>query len=85
MQEEFKRLIIRIAKKRIFKEKIVEIQTFVNSFVSSLFIQFSANMFVFTKSTFFISKKSIQSYNFFYSSFSSAFEIVSKQFMFAQF
>ena len=88
MQKKFKRLIIRIAKNKVFKRKIIEVSIFVNSFVSFFFtqsIQFSTNVFVFTESAFFFSEKSVQFYNFFYSSFSFAFEIVSKQFAFAQF
>ena len=88
MQKKFKRLIIRIAKKRVFKEKIIEASIFVNFFVSFFFTQsaqFSTNVSVFTKSAFFFSEKSVQFYNSSYSSFSFVFEIVSRQSAFAQF
>ena len=91
MQKEFKRLTTRIAKKRIFKEKVAEAQTSFNSinrFISSFSIQ-SVSLFLNISSSnvsaSFLSDESVQFYNFSYSSFSSVLEVVQEQSAFAQF
>ena len=88
MQKKFKRLTIRVVKKRVFKEKSAKISASVNSFVSFFLnksVSLSANVLNSNVLTFFISNESIQSYNSSYSFFSSASEIVSKQSVFVQF
>ena len=91
MQKKFKRLTTRVAKKRIFKKKIAEFQTFFNSvnlFISSFSTQ-SVSLFPNISSSnvsaFFLSEESIQSYSSSYFSFSFASEVVQEQSAFAQF